>query len=122
MAQIASDSPESGVIDRSRMRITVLAVPKCPNAPLALDRVATALAGRVADVELLEVSDQAQAIERGMTGSPTILFDGVDPFADDGAVPSISCRLYRGPDGVAGGAPTVAALGAALDDAFGRPK
>lgn len=99
------------------MRITVLTVPECPNAPLAVERVTAALAGRAAAVELVEVLDQAQATELGMTGSPTVLLDGVDPFAPAGAVPSISCRLYREADGAVSGAPSVAALRAALDGA-----
>ncbi|MGW5942796.1 alkylmercury lyase family protein [Streptomyces celluloflavus] len=103
--------------EESRMRITVLTVPECPNAPLAVERVAAALAGRSAAVELVEVLDQAQATELGMTGSPTVLLDGVDPFAPAGAVPSISCRLYREADGAVSGAPSVAALRAALDGA-----
>ncbi|MFI1865465.1 organomercurial lyase [Streptomyces jumonjinensis] len=92
------------------MRITVLTVPGCPNAPLAMERVTAALAGRAARVELMEVHDQAQAVERGMNGSPTILLDGVDPFAPEGAVPSVSCRLFRDADGTVSGAPSVAAL------------
>ncbi|MFH8590145.1 hypothetical protein ACH4GP_38220 [Streptomyces celluloflavus] len=103
--------------EESRMRITVLTVPECPNAPLAVERVTAALAGRAAAVELVEVLDQAQATELGMTGSPTVLLDGVDPFAPAGAVPSISCRLYREADGAVSGAPSVAALRAALDGA-----
>lgn len=96
------------------MRITVLTVPDCPNATPAYERVTAALAGRKAEVELVEVHDQAQAAEYGMTGSPTILLDGVDPFAPEGAVPSVSCRLYRDADGTVSGAPSEAALRQAL--------
>jgi hypothetical protein len=49
-----------------------------------------------------------------MTGSPTILLDGVDLFGAAGAVPSLSCRIYRGPDGTADGVPSVQDLTAAL--------
>ena len=34
-----------------------------------------------------------------MYGSPTLLIDGVDPFAEPGQPPSMSCRLYRDDDG-----------------------
>ncbi len=98
------------------MRITVLAVPDCPNAPVAAGRITAALAGRPASVELVEITEEAEAGRVGMTGSPAILLDGVDPFAVAGAVPSVSCRIYRGSDGAAGGAPSVqvtAALSAA---------
>jgi hypothetical protein len=99
------------------MRITVLAVPDCPNAPVAAGRITAALAGRPASVELVEVTGEAEAARLGMTGSPTILLDGVDPFAAAGAVPSVSCRIYRGPDGAADGVPSVQNLTAALSAA-----
>jgi hypothetical protein len=38
------------------MRIMVLAVPDCPNAPVAVGRITAALAGRPASVELVEVT------------------------------------------------------------------
>lgn len=99
------------------MRITVLTVPGCPNAAPALDKVTAALAGRAAEVELIEVRDQDQASALGMTGSPTILLDGIDPFATAGTVPSVSCRLYRDSDGTVAGVPTEAALRQAIDSA-----
>src|SRR5260370_30128450 len=99
------------------MRITVRAVPDCPNALVAAGRITAALAGRPASVELVEVTGEAEAARLGMTGSPTILLDGVDPFAAALAVPSVSCRIYRGPDGAADGAPSVQNLTAALSAA-----
>src|SRR4051812_13884522 len=98
----------------SGMRITVLTVPDCPNAPVVRERITAALAGRVAQVELVEVTEEAEAARWGMTGSPTVLLDGGDPFAAAGAVPSVSCRLYRDEDGRIEGAPSVAALRRAL--------
>ena len=99
------------------MRITVLTVPDCPNTPAAIERITAALAGRPASVELVEVTGEAEAARLRMTGSPTILLDGVDPFAAAGAVPGLSCRIYRGPDGAADGAPNVQDLTAALSAA-----
>ncbi|MEV4445575.1 MULTISPECIES: thioredoxin domain-containing protein [Streptomyces] len=96
------------------MRITLLTVPDCPNARLARERIGQALDGRAAEVELVEVADEAQAARLGMTGSPTVLVDGADPFAVPGAAASVSCRLYRGPDGRTEGAPSVADLQRAL--------
>ncbi|MFF9141000.1 alkylmercury lyase family protein [Streptomyces albogriseolus] len=92
------------------MRITVLTVPDCPNAPLVRERIAAALAGRQAEVELIEVRQEAEAARWQMTGSPTVLVDGVDPFAVAGAPASVSCRLYRDKEGRSGGAPSIAAL------------
>ncbi|SNT59553.1 Alkylmercury lyase [Actinacidiphila glaucinigra] len=51
-----------------------------------------------------------EAARWGMTGSPTVLLDGIDPFAVAGAAPSVSCRLYLGEDGTRDGAPSVASL------------
>ncbi|WP_316528858.1 alkylmercury lyase family protein [Kitasatospora brasiliensis] len=96
------------------MRITVLTVADCPNARPALDLVTAALDGREAEVELVEVADDAEAVRLGMYGSPTILIDGTDPFAPPGAVPSLSCRLYRGAEGTVSGVPDEAALRQAL--------
>ena len=52
------------------------------------------------------MADQAEATGLGMAGSPTILVNGRDPFAQ-GAEPSLSCRLYCGGDGPPDGAPSV---------------
>ncbi|MEU0247366.1 hypothetical protein ABZ192_24220 [Streptomyces sp. NPDC006235] len=95
-------------------RITVLTVPDCPNAPLVRERIAQALEGRTAPVEWITVNDSDAATLQRMTGSPTVLLDGIDPFAHDGAVPSLSCRLYRHADGTTDGAPAVADLRSAL--------
>ncbi|MFF4038174.1 thioredoxin family protein [Streptomyces sp. NPDC001816] len=99
------------------MRITVLTVPDCPHTPVVAERLTQALDGRDAEVERIEVDDPEQATRLGMTGSPTVLIDGVDPFAVPGAPASLSCRLYRGPDGRIDGAPSLADLRRALGDA-----
>lgn len=99
------------------MRITVLTVPDCPNGPLVEDRLARALNGRTVEVQRVEVADPEQAARVGMTGSPTVLIDGVDPFAPPDAPASLSCRLYRGPGGCIEGAPSVADLRRALASA-----
>jgi hypothetical protein len=52
-----------------------------------------------------------------MHGSPTLLIDGQDPFADPDTPSSLSCRLYRAPDGRQQGAPSVADLRGVLHDA-----
>ncbi|QNA77784.1 alkylmercury lyase [Streptomyces sp. So13.3] len=96
------------------MQITVLTVPDCPNGPVIEERITAALSGRDAKVERVEVREQDDAARWGMTGSPTVLIDGVDPFAPAGAVPSVSCRIYRDADGAADGAPSVEELRQAL--------
>ncbi|MFD4261332.1 alkylmercury lyase family protein [Streptomyces sp. NPDC058534] len=92
------------------MRITVLTVPDCPSAPLVRERITAALDGKQARVEVIEVSDETEAARWQMTGSPTVLVDGVDPFAVAGVPPSVSCRLYLDEEGRPSGAPGVEAL------------
>ncbi|MCZ4611343.1 hypothetical protein O3S80_47870 [Streptomyces sp. Lzd4kr] len=99
------------------MPISVLTAPGCPNAPVIEERLARALDDRTAEVERVEVADPEQAERLGMTGSPTVLIDGVDPFAVQDAPASLSCRLYRAPDARIEGAPGVADLRRALADA-----
>lgn len=75
------------------MRLEVLHVADCPNLPPLLDRLS-----EVTDAEVVTrlVDTDAEAAEYGMVGSPTLLINGVDPFA--GAEPGecgVACRLYR---------------------------
>jgi hypothetical protein len=42
------------------------------------------------------------AEEHGFRGSPTVLIDGVDPFADNDAPVGLSCRMYVTERGLAG--------------------
>ena len=89
------------------MHLIVLAVPDCPNTATLEERLAAVLDGR-ADVSVSRVviSDEGGAARWGMHGSPTLLIDGNDPFAEPGQPPSMSCRLYRADDGRASGAPS----------------
>ena len=97
------------------MELTLLTVPACPNAAAFEERLAAVLAGHPgAVVHRREVADEREAAEAGMHGSPTLLIDGVDPFAGPDARASLSCRLYRDAAGRAGGAPSVEALRQAL--------
>jgi hypothetical protein len=91
------------------MRIDLLHVADCPNLVVTRDRVVMALgrAGVAATVHEREVTTPEEAERSGMSGSPTILIDGVDPFR--GAGPSLACRLYRSDD-TAEGAPPLDAL------------
>ncbi|MFE4801545.1 hypothetical protein ACFRFL_42955 [Streptomyces sp. NPDC056708] len=64
------------------------------------------------------VADQAEAERSAFTGSPTMLIGGLDPFAEPGATPSLSCRIYRIPHDPAG-APGLDQLRQALQTAAG---
>ncbi|MGP4088082.1 hypothetical protein [Streptomyces sp. KR55] len=98
------------------MEIEVLVVPGCPNQQLAETRLRQALdEARLSNTPITTrvIADQVEAERSGFTGSPTILIDGRDPFAEPGAAPSVACRIYRTPLGLAG-APEVDQLGQAL--------
>jgi hypothetical protein len=88
------------------MDLMVLAVPGCPSAMLLEERLAQVLAGR-RDVSVSHqvIEDEKQAARQGMHGSPTILIDGRDPFAELGQSSSVSCRLYRDSNGRVGAPP-----------------
>jgi hypothetical protein len=89
------------------MRLQILHVPGCPGADLLETRLAPLLAAHPG-LELTRqvLADQAGAERLGMTGSPTLLADGVDPFARPGQQPSVSCRLYPDEQGRQGPAPS----------------
>ena len=94
------------------MRVELLYFDGCPNWRLADQRLRDALtqAGRD-DVRVehrrVTTPEQAQASE--FRGSPTVLVDGRDPFADPDAPVGLSCRVFRIDGGLAG-APTVEQL------------
>src|SRR5437588_78389 len=97
------------------MELTLLTIPACPNAAVFEERLAAALTGHPDTVvRRRKVTDEREAAEAGMHGSPTLLVDGVDPFAAPGQPPSLSCRLYRDAEGRPGPAPSAEALRRAL--------
>jgi hypothetical protein len=98
--------------------LLVLAVPGCPNAVLLEERLAQVLDGRDGvSVSRQVIADEEDAARRGMHGSPTILVDGMDPFAEPGQAASVSCRLYRDGYGQVDGAPSVSQLRQAIENA-----
>lgn len=86
------------------MNVTLQYFDGCPNWRLADKRLREALHEAGADgspitYERIERPEQAEEV--GFRGSPTILVDGRDPFADDEAPVGLSCRIYQtdaGPD------------------------
>jgi hypothetical protein len=93
------------------MELVLLTVPGCPNAAPFEERLAAALAEHpAAVVRRRVVGDEREAAEAGMHGSPTLLVDGIDPFATPGQPPSLSCRLYRDASGRAGPVPSAQEL------------
>ena len=95
------------------MTLEILQVPGCPGADLLAARLDGLLPGRARMIRRV-VASQAEAERLGMTGSPTLLADGADPFARPGLLPAVSCRLYRDEGGRRVPAPSAAQLRAVL--------
>lgn len=93
------------------MKVELLWFSGCPNWQETDARLREALtfAGVAADVLMVEVTTDEDARRLTFRGSPTVLIDGTDPFAQDFDPVGLSCRVYRTPDGLRG-APTVEQL------------
>lgn len=98
------------------MKVELLYFDGCPNWQLADERLRVALAqvGREdVRVQHRQVTTPEQADAAEFRGSPTILVDGLDPFAEPDAPVGLSCRVFRTEAGLVG-APTVEQLRAVL--------
>ena len=97
------------------MRLRILHVPDCPNAPVLQERLDDLLSGRP-DIEVVRevVDSEDNAAAAGMAGSPTLLVDDTDPFAEPAQAPGLSCRLFRDETGRLDRAPSTAQLRHAL--------
>lgn len=96
--------------------VSFLSIDGCPNADLGRRRLVEALERLDLDpaiVTFITVQTTEEAERLRFRGSPSILIDGVDPFAGEAAPFGLSCRIYRTELGIEG-APSVAALAEAL--------
>jgi hypothetical protein len=84
------------------MRVEVFYWEGCPSHPEAIALLERVLEerGMTASIELHEVTTHEEAVALAFPGSPTIRIEGrdVDPSSAS-APPSLSCRVYRLPDG-----------------------
>jgi hypothetical protein len=117
MMEAATRAVQADGINHARlgaaMTLEILQVPGCPGADLLEDRLAGLLTGRPRVIRRV-LTSQAEAEQLGMTGSPTLLVDGADPFARPGQPPSVSCRIYLDEHGRKSPAPSPGQLRAAL--------
>ena len=110
--QNVTNEPRPGAVTT----LEILQVPGCPGADLLAERLETLLAGRPGYLLTRRVVTSQEDAERlGMTGSPTLLAGGTDPFTPPGGQPpSLSCRLYPGGHDGPGHAPSLDQLRAVL--------
>lgn len=98
------------------MQVTLRYMEGCPNWR-AVDEELAHLAGEL-DFEVrherVETPEEAERL--AFRGSPTVLLDGRDPFADGDEPVGLSCRVYPTADGYRG-APTRVQLREALQRA-----
>ena len=90
------------------MDVALLYFEGCPNhreAEAQLDRLLDEL-GWVGSVSTVDVDTTETAEALGFRGSPTILINGVDPFADPEAPVGLTCRIYATERGLQGVPPT----------------
>lgn len=85
------------------MDVTVLYFDGCPNWQVTLGHLEV-LATEISDLHLSTklVDTVEEAESSGFMGSPSVLINGIDAFAEDGAQVGLSCRVYHTPDGLAG--------------------
>ena len=95
------------------MDVTLLYFDGCPNWRTTDQRLRQLADehGFALDRRRVETPEAAQ--ELAFRGSPTVLVDGRDPFAEGHEPVGLSCRLYQTPDGPAG-SPTLDQLRGAL--------
>lgn len=94
------------------MDVTLQYFDGCPNWRIVDDRL-RALLGTSTAIEYRLVESQEDAEQLGFRGSPTILIEGVDPFANTGDLVGLACRTYLTADGRKG-APSMDQLRIAL--------
>jgi hypothetical protein len=105
------------------VEVELLLVPDCPSGQAAQELLrstlrAAGLAGTPIRVSVIE--SQPGAEQRGFVGSPTILINGVDPFARPERPSALACRVYPGPAGPLG-LPPAQQLRAAITSAARTP-
>jgi hypothetical protein len=95
------------------MDVTLPYFDGCPHWRITDDRLRRLQEAIGFSLRHVQVDTPEEAERRGFRGSPTVLVDGVDPFAEDDAPSGLVCRLYATPDGPQG-SPTLEQLRAIL--------
>lgn len=96
------------------MDVTLLYFDGCPSWHTTDRRLRELADEHGFDVAHRKVETPEEAEELSFRGSPTVLVDGRDPFAQGDAPVGLSCRIYQTPCGPAG-SPTLDQLREVLD-------
>ena len=86
------------------MKIELLYCDDCPSYQMAQKLLGEVLAEEQlpGEIKLIAIRTDADAQHWKFLGSPTIRFDGVDPFAQGETHYGLECRVYLRPDGLRG--------------------
>lgn len=104
--------------DGHQVEVTLQYFDGCPNWETTDRHLATLAAeGMEATIVYELIQSYEVAVKRGFRGSPTVLIDDVDPFADRRLLVGLTCRLYQTEPGLAG-SPTVDQLREAIAGAL----
>ena len=82
------------------MEIRIQYFDGCPNWKDAQEALSRLAPDAHITLQAVETSEEAQRV--GFRGSPTILVDGTDPWADMNAPVGLSCRVFQTETGLAG--------------------
>ena len=100
--------------DHAAIEVTLQYFDGCPNWK-DTDAFLTTLRDEGLEItvshQIVDTPEKAESAN--FRGSPTVLIDGVDPFADPDAPVGLSCRMYPSNDGYVG-SPTLEQLRSAL--------
>ncbi len=93
--------------------VTLLYFDGCPNWEVADRRLKELQVELGFSLQHTKVETAEEAERTGFRGSPTMLVDGADPFANGDEPTGLACRVYPTPDGPQG-SPTLEQLRAAI--------
>ena len=93
--------------------VTLLYFDGCPNWQITDRRLRQLQTEAGFALGYAQVDTPEEAHRLGFGGSPTLLVDGVDPFATGDEPSGLACRVYATPDGPQG-SPTLSQLRAVL--------
>ncbi len=93
------------------MQIELLYFDGCPSWQTGLKNLRSALQleGIKAELNVVNVQDEADAIRLEFLGSPSFRVDGVELWPEEREIYALSCRVYPSPEGMKG-CPTVKML------------